>query len=137
VRRFNFFNYTKDTPELVKIAQNPDVTVRSRGVMEKCSFCLQRISEAKIAAKADGYREVRDGEIKTACEQTCPTQAITFGRVNDPASRVANLKSNERNYVLLDELNNRPRVSYLAKLRNPNPAWPQAHGGAAAEGEHH
>ncbi len=136
VRRFNFFNYTKDTPELVKMAQNPDVTVRSRGVMEKCSFCLQRVSEAKIAAKADGYREVRDGEIKTACEQTCPTQAITFGRINDENSRVAKLKANERNYVLLDELNNRPRVSYLAKLRNPNPAWPKAAGAAAAEGEH-
>ena len=122
VRRFNFFNYTKDTPELMKLAMNPDVTVRSRGVMEKCSYCLQRISEAKIAAKHEG-RPVADGEVKTACQQTCPTDAIVFGDVSDPDSKVSRWKASERDYVLLGELNNRPRTSYLARLRNPNPEW--------------
>jgi molybdopterin-containing oxidoreductase family iron-sulfur binding subunit len=122
VRRFNFFNYTKDTPEILKIAANPDVTVRSRGVMEKCTYCLQRISEAKIAAGREG-RPVRDGEIRTACQQTCPTQAIVFGDVNDPESRVSRLKARELDYTLLGELNNRPRTSFLARLRNPNPEW--------------
>ncbi len=125
VRRFNFFNYTKDTPELLKIAQNPDVTVRSRGVMEKCTYCLQRVSEGKIAAKREG-REVRDGEVRSACQQTCPTEAITFGNIRDEASQVARNKAGDLNYTLLDELNNRPRTSFLAKLRNPNPAWKEA-----------
>jgi len=120
VRRFNFFNYIKDMPEVVKMAQNPDVTVRSRGVMEKCTFCLQRINRAKQAAQMEG-REVRDGELKTACEQACPTKAITFGNINDPESRVAKLKKNDRNYELLGELNLRTRNSYLARIRNPNP----------------
>ncbi len=122
VRRFNFFNYTKDTPELMKLAMNPDVTVRSRGVMEKCTYCLQRISEAKIAAKHEN-RPVADGEVKTACQQTCPTDAIVFGDVSDPDSEVSRWKASERDYVLLGELNNRPRTSYLARLRNPNPEW--------------
>ena len=125
VRRFNFFNYTKDTPELLKIAQNPDVTVRSRGVMEKCTYCLQRVSEAKIAAKREG-REVVDGEVETACQQTCPTEAITFGNIRDEASQVARNKASDLNYTLLDELYNLPRTSFLAKLRNPNPAWKEA-----------
>lgn len=120
VRRFNFFNFTKDTSESMKMAQNPDVTVRSRGVMEKCTYCVQRISEAKINAKADG-RPVADGEIVTACQQACPTNAIVFGNINDPESEVSKIKSQNRNYELLKELNVRPRTSFLARVRNPNP----------------
>jgi molybdopterin-containing oxidoreductase family iron-sulfur binding subunit len=120
VRRFNFFNYTKDLPEIVQMAQNPDVTVRSRGVMEKCTYCLQRISSAKITAKNEG-RVVKDGEIQTACEQACPSNAIVFGNINDPKSKVVENKQNDRTYDMLAELNIKPRTSYLAKLRNPNP----------------
>ncbi len=120
VRRFNFFNFTKYTPELLRMANNPDVTVRSRGVMEKCTYCTQRIQEAKWRAKEEG-RAIRDGELQTACQQACPTRAIEFGNLNDPESRVALLKQHERNYVLLEEMNNRPRTSYLARVRNPNP----------------
>ncbi len=120
VRRFNFFNYTKDKNEVEKMSQNPDVTVRSRGVMEKCSFCIQRINRAKIKAKGEG-RTVADGEIIAACQQACPTQAIQFGNINDPESKVSKQKRINRNYELLAELNIRPRNSYLAKIRNPNP----------------
>ncbi|PKK83139.1 MAG: molybdopterin oxidoreductase [candidate division Zixibacteria bacterium HGW-Zixibacteria-1] len=120
VRRFNFFNYTGKYSETIKMAQNPDVTVRSRGVMEKCTFCTQRINRAKIRAKQEG-RTVRDGEIMTACEQACPTKAIRFGNINDPDSAVTAMKKIDRNYALLGELNVRPRNSYLAKIRNPNP----------------
>jgi len=120
VRRFNFFNYTKDTPEIVKMAMNPDVTVRSRGVMEKCTFCTQRINRAKLAAKLE-EREVKDGEITTACQQACPTSAITFGNINDPKSRVSQIKKQNRNYELLAEYNLRTRLSYLARIRNPHP----------------
>lgn len=120
VRRFNFLNFTSDTPEIVKMAQNPDVTVRFRGVMEKCTFCVQRLSGAKINAKKEG-RKVRDGEIKTACQQACPADAITFGDINDPQSRVAKQKEADRNYLLLGEINTKPRNSYLARIRNPNP----------------
>ncbi|RMH22425.1 MAG: 4Fe-4S dicluster domain-containing protein, partial [Acidobacteria bacterium] len=125
VRRFNFFNYTKDTPELLKMAMNPDVTVRSRGVMEKCTYCLQRISEAKINAKL-GDRPLRDGDARTACQTTCPTEAIVFGDLNDPSSAVRRRKASPRDYVMLGELNNRPRTSYQARVRNPNPAWEEA-----------
>jgi molybdopterin-containing oxidoreductase family iron-sulfur binding subunit len=122
VRRFNFFNYTHDTPEIVQLAMNPDVTVRSRGVMEKCSYCVQRINEGKRRARLAG-RALADGEVKTACQQTCPADAIVFGDVSDPATRVSGWKREGRNYVLLGELNNRPRTSYLARWANPHPQW--------------
>jgi molybdopterin-containing oxidoreductase family iron-sulfur binding subunit len=120
VRRFNFFNYTKDLPEIVQLVQNPDVTVRSRGVMEKCTYCLQRISSAKITAKNEN-RIVEDGDFQTACQQACPSDVITFGNINDPKSMVVAAKQNNRSYDMLAELNIKPRTSYLAKLRNPNP----------------
>ncbi len=120
VRRFNFFNYQKDMPETLQMAMNPEVSVRFRGVMEKCTYCTQRISLGKIAAKRDG-RALADGDIATACEQACPTQAIVFGDINDPKSRVVEMKKNERDYALLGELNVRPRTTFLARLRNPNP----------------
>jgi molybdopterin-containing oxidoreductase family iron-sulfur binding subunit len=120
VRRFNFYLYQDfETPSL-KLGRNPDVTVRSRGVMEKCTYCVQRINGARIVAARDG-RAILDGEIVTACQQACPADAIVFGDVNDPASRVARLKAEDRNYTLLAELNTRPRTSYLAALKNPNP----------------
>ncbi|HEY7288411.1 MAG TPA: TAT-variant-translocated molybdopterin oxidoreductase [Vicinamibacterales bacterium] len=121
VRRFNFFQYADwDTPSL-KGLRNPDVTVRSRGVMEKCTYCVQRINEAKIKAERED-RSVRDGEIVTACQGVCPAQAIVFGDLNDPKSRVAALRADSRTYGLLTDLGTRPRTSYMARLRNPNGA---------------
>jgi molybdopterin-containing oxidoreductase family iron-sulfur binding subunit len=123
VRRFNFLLYTDitwNTPTL-KMLQNPDVTVRSRGVMEKCTYCIQRITHGRINAEEDGNRKIRDGEILTACQQACPANAIVFGDMNDPNSRVTKLKAMERNYGLLEDLNTRPRTTYLAAVRNPNP----------------
>lgn len=120
VRRFNFFLFSDWTTQSLYGMRNPNVTVRSRGVMEKCSYCVQRISAVKIEAEEQD-RPIRDGEIVTACQQSCPSEAIIFGNINDPNSRVARLKSQDRNYKLLEELNTRPRTTYLAKLRNPNP----------------
>jgi molybdopterin-containing oxidoreductase family iron-sulfur binding subunit len=120
VRRFNFFNFTKDTPDILKLAMNPDVTVRARGVMEKCTYCTQRINRTKIDAKLAG-RELRDGDVKTACQQACPASAIEFGDLRDQSSRVVKAKADPRNYALLEELNTKPRTTYLAKVRNPNP----------------
>jgi MoCo/4Fe-4S cofactor protein with predicted Tat translocation signal len=120
VRRFNFYLYSDWNTESVKLQKNPDVTVRSRGVMEKCTYCVQRINYAKITAEKED-RKVRDGEIVTACEAACPTQAITFGDLNDPASRVTKEKKEGLTYALLGELNTRPRTTHMAALRNPNP----------------
>jgi MoCo/4Fe-4S cofactor protein with predicted Tat translocation signal len=124
VRRFNFLNYEGfihyDTEPQLAMLRNPDVTVRSRGVMEKCSFCVQRIQEAKIEAhKAN--RPISDRDIQTACQQACPTRAIVFGNLNNPDSEVAQLKKSPLNYGVLAELNTRPRTTYLARLRNPHP----------------
>jgi molybdopterin-containing oxidoreductase family iron-sulfur binding subunit len=121
VRRFNFFNFTKDTPAILRLAMNPDVTVRARGVMEKCTYCTQRINRVKIDAKLAG-RDIRDGDVRTACQQACPAAAIEFGDLRDASSRVVKAKADPRNYALLDELNTKPRTTYLAKVRNPNPA---------------
>jgi molybdopterin-containing oxidoreductase family iron-sulfur binding subunit len=121
VRRFNFLQYTDLDAESLKLQRNPNVTVRARGVMEKCTYCVQRISAARITAKQEG-REIRDGELVTACQAACPTQAIVFGNINDPNSQVAKLKASPLNYGMLADLNTHPRTTYLARLKNPNPA---------------
>jgi len=137
VRRFNWTNNWKSqglfdlyektadgrTPNApLAMAFNPEVTIRYRGVMEKCTFCTQRVDEAKIAAKRAGQdrKKLPDGAVTPACAQACPTQAITFGNINDLESKVAKLKVSERNYELLQELNVRPRTTYLARVRNEN-----------------
>ncbi len=123
VRRFNFFLFSDFRTQSTYGMRNPDVTVRSRGVMEKCTYCVQRINHAKINAEEQN-RLVRDSEIKTACQQVCPADAIIFGNINDKSSQVAKLKAQSRGYKLLEVLNTRPRTSYLARIRNPNPEMP-------------
>ncbi|MEO8073051.1 MAG: 4Fe-4S dicluster domain-containing protein, partial [Acidobacteriota bacterium] len=119
VRRFNFFGYSDYETPVVQLQRNPEVTTRSRGVMEKCTYCVQRIQYAKINAETEG-RELKDGEILTACQQACPTQAIIFGDKNDANSQVAKLKAEPTDYDLLADLNTRPRTTYLATITNPN-----------------
>jgi MoCo/4Fe-4S cofactor protein with predicted Tat translocation signal len=128
VRRFNFFLYQDWTTPSLKMMRNPDVTVRSRGVMEKCTYCVQRINRARIDASNES-RTIRDREIRTACEAACPAEAIVFGDVNDPKSEVSKRKAEPRNYGLLTELQTRPRTTYLAALKNPNPEMPEAQHG--------
>jgi MoCo/4Fe-4S cofactor protein with predicted Tat translocation signal len=125
VRRFNFLLFQDwDTPQY-KMMRNPDVSVRSRGVMEKCTYCVQRINERRIDTETASVREGKDirigDELQTACQQSCPAEAIVFGNINDPSSKVSKLKAQARNYSLLGELNTRPRTTYLAEVRNPNP----------------
>jgi len=124
VRRFNFFEYSDYESDRLKLLANPEVTVRSRGVMEKCTYCVQRINRARIAAEEEN-RSIRDGEVVTACQAACPANAIVFGNIRDPKSQVAREKSQPRNYALLAELNTRPRTTYLARLINPNPDIPR------------
>ena len=119
VRRFNFLLYSDFETESLKLMRNPDVSVRSRGVMEKCSYCVQRISAAKIEADKEN-RNIRDGEIVTACQQACPASAITFGNINDKQSKVTKLQADERSYQVLADLNTRPRTKYVAAVLNPN-----------------
>jgi Fe-S-cluster-containing dehydrogenase component len=120
VRRFNFLDYTGQVPETRRMQYNPNVSVRMRGVMEKCSYCVQRIQEAKIASRRNN-RPLRDGDIKTACQQACASGCIVFGDLNDQTSRVAKLEKLDRQYKVLPEIGTQPRTSYLAKIRNPNP----------------
>ncbi len=126
VRRFNFLLFQDWTTPQYKMMRNPDVSVRSRGVMEKCTYCVQRITEHRIDAETASVREgkeikIKDGELQTACQQSCPADAIIFGNINDPNSRVSKLKAQSRNYSLLGELGTRPRTTYLAEVHNPNP----------------
>jgi len=127
VRRFNFLHYAETHTPSLQLLHNPEVTVRSRGVMEKCTYCVQRISAARIQAQLEN-RTMRDGEVVTACQAACPTGAIIFGDINDPSSHVVRLKGTPLNYGMLTELNTRPRTTYLARLRNPNPALGDAPG---------
>jgi molybdopterin-containing oxidoreductase family iron-sulfur binding subunit len=138
VRRYNYFNFHLGIGIVEQMHHNPDVTVRTRGVMEKCTYCVQRITEEKIQAHVRGEEKVPDGNIVTACEQACPASAITFGDKNDPRSRVAKLKKRDRNYVLLADINTAPRTSFLGRVRNPNPELKpkeKPKGDAKAEGK--
>jgi Fe-S-cluster-containing dehydrogenase component len=124
VRRFNFLLYQDWNTPQYKLMRNPEVSIRSRGVMEKCTYCTQRIAQARIEAEKDGSRPIRDGEVVTACQAVCPTDAITFGDLHDQSSAVAKTKQDPRNYILLNELNTQPRTTYLAGLKNQNKDMP-------------
>src|SRR5215469_14568639 len=131
VRRFNFLLFQDWTIPQLKMMRNPDVTVRSRGVMEKCTYCIQRINQARIDSETASVREnqdirIQDGALQTACQQSCPANAIVFGNINDPNSVVSKWKAKRRNYGLLDDLNTRPRTTYLAEIKNPNPEFNQS-----------
>src|ERR1700749_527336 len=124
VRRFNFLLFSDYETESLKLMRNPDVSVRSRGVMEKCSYCVQRINAAKIEADKEN-RAIRDGEIQTACQQACPAKVITFGNINDKESKLAKLNEDKRMYQVIADQNTRPRTRYLAEVLNPNPELEQ------------
>jgi molybdopterin-containing oxidoreductase family iron-sulfur binding subunit len=117
VRRFNWFDYSSVREKSLRLALNPDITVRTKGVMEKCTFCIQRIRDGKEQAKALGVA-VKDGDIETACMQSCPTKAIVFGNINDPQSRVSEMHKRPRAYHVLFDLNTRPVIAYQVKVRN-------------------
>ena len=119
MRRFNYLLYSDFETESLKLMRNPDVSVRSRGVMEKCSYCIQRISAAKITADKEN-RNIRDGEIVTACQQACPASAITFGNKNDKDSLVTKLRTQQRSYQVIADINTRPRTTYVAEVLNLN-----------------
>ena len=116
MRRFNWLDYTRQAPEAWQAQRNPDVTVRDRGVMEKCTYCIQRIVEARIEADKEG-RTIADGEVRTACQQACPTRAIIFGDLSEGESEVSRRKASGRDYTLLEEANTRPRTTYGARIR--------------------
>jgi molybdopterin-containing oxidoreductase family iron-sulfur binding subunit len=120
VRRFNWLDFNGNKPPTLKMLMNPDVTVRARGVMEKCTYCTQRIERARVGARV-ANRKIGPDEVVPACAQACPAEAIVFGNLNDPASRVSRQHADTRRYDLLHELGTRPRTAYLVKLRNPNP----------------
>jgi molybdopterin-containing oxidoreductase family iron-sulfur binding subunit len=132
VRRFNFYNWTKTLPQEVQMAQNPNVTVRSRGVMEKCSWCVHRIRDHQARANQE-ERDLRTDEIQTACQQACPTDAITFGDLNNPDSAVVEKRKSPRRYELLSYLNVKPRLSYLGRVKNTNPRIVDALGESSGE----
>jgi molybdopterin-containing oxidoreductase family iron-sulfur binding subunit len=139
VRRFNYFNFHKELEdanrEISKMVFNPEVTVRTRGVMEKCTYCVQRIQAVKIESKNNG-QPIPDGQVVTACQQACPTQAIVFGDLADQQSQVAKTQQDTRSYAMLAELNIKPRTTYLAKIRNPHPELTAAEGETADKAEH-
>ncbi|MBE0640535.1 MAG: molybdopterin oxidoreductase, partial [Bacteroidales bacterium] len=143
VRRFNWFRYTDNEKfdqgnmdtEMGRLVLNPDVTVRERGVVEKCSFCVQRIQEVKLDAKNEG-RPVRDGEVVPACVQACPAKALVFGDLNDPESQITRMFRDERNYHLLEQLHTLPNVGYLTKVRNREGGPDVAHDAAHEQVSH-
>lgn len=137
VRRFNFYKFADDTTPSLKLQRNPDVTVRSRGVMEKCTYCIQRISVARISAKRQNRLvDVKKDELQTACQQVCPTRAITFGDINNPEDDVAKLRAHPLSYGMLVELNTRPRTTYLGRVRNPNSELESSAAPVSGHGEH-